>query len=291
MDVMQPQERGTLARDLEKTSPTGSFYRVNSFLPDEQALVTIQPDSTVADAIRLMQENEFSQLPVVEGHQVLGVFSYRSFSARMLEIKQPVGMPIGDLPVDEFIENLEFVHISDDPASAFDLLDRDDAVLVGQPGRLQGILTAIDVLRRLYSIASPFVLLAEIELTLRSLIAICVDQDELEECVRNSLEGYYQGDQMPLELQEMTFNDYVQIVGDGRNWSRFERVFGPGEWKRKATRTKLTEVRDVRNDAFHFKRDLTNEDLKTLVTHRDWLFRTARRVEARRKVGENDGKH
>ena len=136
MDVMEQQYVSVLASDAGLASLTDSFYRVNHFLPDDQVLVTIQPDTTVADAIRLMQEHRFSQLPVVEGNQVLGVFSYRSFSVRILEIGQPAGMSIGDLPIDEFIEDLRFVHINDDPASAYDLLDRDDAVLVGQPERL-----------------------------------------------------------------------------------------------------------------------------------------------------------
>ncbi|MBL7202061.1 MAG: hypothetical protein ISS56_18125, partial [Anaerolineae bacterium] len=207
------------------------------------------------------------------------------------EIEQPARMTIGDLPVDEFIEELRFVHINEDPASAYDLLDHDDAVLVGEPERLQGILTAMDVLRRLYNLASPFVLLAEIELTLRNLIGVCVDQGGLAECVKTSLANKYQDDQMPSKLQEMTFDDYVQVVGDGRNWPRFEEVFGSGDWKRKRTRTKLEEVRDVRNDAFHFKRALTKQDLDVLLAHRDWLFMTARKMEARREGGGNDGRH
>lgn len=290
MDVLEQQYASVLVADAGPPPLTDSFYRVNSFLPDEQVLVTVRPDTTVADAIRLMREHGFSQLPVVEGNQVLGVFSYRSFSIRVLEMRHTAGMLIGDLPIDEFIEDLRFVHINEDPASAFNLLDYDDAVLVGEPGRLQGILTAMDILRRLYNLTSPFVLLAEIEVTLRNLIGICVDQDGLEECVKNSLANQYQEGQIPADIQEMTFNDYVQVLGDGRNWPKFEEVFGKGDWKRKRTRAKLEEIRDVRNDAFHFKRALTKRDLDILLAHRDWLFMVARKVEARREVGENDGK-
>ena len=58
---------------------------------------------------------------------------------------------------------------------------------------------------------------------------------------------------------------------------------------RKRTRTKLEEIRDLRNDVFHFKRELMGDDLDILTAHRDWLFRRARIVEARRKVGIYDG--
>lgn len=284
MDVIEKYPVSVLISDAGLSSPTDSFYRINHFLPDEQVLVTVQPDTSVGDAIKLMQKEGFSQIPVVEGDQVLGVFSYRSFAVRVFEIGQIKGMSIEDLTVDEFIEELRFVHINEDPASVYDLLDRDDAVLVGEPERLQGILTAMDVLKRLYDLANPFVLLAEIELALRSLIEISMDQDDLAVCVKNSLAAQYKAEQMPSSLQEMTFNDYIQIVGDGRNWTRFfEGIFGKGEWKRKRTRTKLEQVRDLRNDIFHFKRVLTKQDLDILLTHRDWLFMIARKVEAKRE--------
>jgi len=31
-------------------------------------------------------------------------------------------------------------------------------------------------------------------------------------------------------------------------------------------------IRDIRNDAFHFKREITMVDHQTLVAHRDWLL-------------------
>lgn len=282
MDVIEQYPVGFPIADAGLSSLTDSFYRINHFLPDEQALVTVRPDTSVGDAIKLMQKKGFSQIPIVEGNQVLGVFSYRSFAVRLIGIGQITGISIEDLTVDEFIEELGFVHIDEDPASAYDLLDRDDAVLVGEPGRLQGILTAMDVLKRLYDLASPFVLLAEIELALRNLIEISVDQDGLTTCITNSLTQQYSKDKMPSSLQEMTFNDYIQIMGDGRNWIKFEDVFGKGDWKRKLTRTKLEEVRELRNDVFHFKRELTKPDLDMLLSHRNWLLMIARKVEAKR---------
>jgi len=286
------------ARQLSIISPTTEtespslldlFHRVNSLLPEDQVSVVVRPGTTVAEAIQLMRKNGFSQLPVVEGSEVLGVFSFRSFAVQMLEMGEMKGVPLENLTVDEFIEELRFVHIYDDPRSIFDSLNRDDAVLVGEPNRLQGIATAMDALHYLYKVASPFVMLAEVELSLRRLIGICVDEDELRTCVKNSLAQQYEDDEMPSRLEEMTFNDYVQIVGDGRNWPRFEEVFGEGDWQRKRTRTKLEEIRDLRNDVFHFKRELMGDDLDILTAHRDWLFRRARIIEARRKVGIYDG--
>ena len=46
--------------------------------------------------------------------------------------------------------------------------------LVGEPNRLQGIVTAMDILRYMYGVASPFVLIAEVELALRALMQLAV---------------------------------------------------------------------------------------------------------------------
>lgn len=292
--LMVPAQQLSIISSAAETEPPSLldlFHRVNSLLPEDQVLVAVRPGTTVAEAIQLMRKHGFSQLPVIEGSEVLGVFSFRSFAVQMLEMGEMKGVPLENLTVDEFIEELRFVHIHDDPRSIFDSLNRDDAVLVGEPNRLQGIATAMDVLHYLYRVASPFVMLMEIELSLRRLIGICVDDDELRTCIKNGLEQQYKGkeDEMPSRLEEMNFNHYVQIVGDGRNWPRFEEVFGEGDWQRKRTRTKLKKIGDLRNDVFHFKRELTEKDLGILTTHRDWLFRRARIVEARRKVGIYDG--
>ena len=70
---------------------------------------------------------------------------------------------------------------------------------------------------------------------------------------------------MPTELHAMTFNDYIQIVGDGRRWEHFEPFFGGN---RVRTRAKLEQLRDIRNVIFHFRREITVEE------HLNWSSET-----------------
>ena len=107
----------------------------------------------------------------------------------------------------------------------FDFIDQYDAVVVGEPNRLQGIVTAMDILRYLYAVASPFVLLAEIELALRALMQLAVDPETLAACAKECIKDRPQ-DQVPTRLEDMTFNDYVQIIGDGRAWDHFQTFMG-----------------------------------------------------------------
>lgn len=279
------------SQDLSDT-PTGSqveaeslaelFHLIRGLIPEDQELVDVPPETRVSEAIGLMQRHNYSQLPVLAGRAVLGVFSFRSLTTKLLEMGR-ISEHFGDLPVDEFMEQFKFAQLSDNWESIIVHLDEDDGVLVGHRDKLEGILTPMDVLSYLRDIANPFVLLAEIELSLRRIVGTCVSEDELRTCAEQCLSGKYPLDEMPTELSDMTFNDYVQIIGDGRNWPHFEVAFGAGEWQRKITAKRLKEVRDLRNDVFHFKRRLLKEDIEALTERREWLQMKTRAFEAKRQ--------
>jgi len=275
---------GPTAEMSDAISLTKAFHRLGQILPDEQKLEVIPPETLVKDALNLMAEHGFSQLPVgVQGH-IVGLFSYRSFSRKVVELGQELikqkQLP-GDLEVEECLEKPVFAHIGTEFSSLFDAMDTEDVILIGQPERLQGILTAIDILRYLYGVASPFVLIAETELGLRGLILRSVDKSELRACCDQSLK-YYAEDKRPYRLEDMTFSDYVTIVGDGRNWPHFKPVF---RGDRVRTRAKLEEVGRLRNDVFHFRREITTEEYERLTDLRDWMLRKAIAVESSEKGG------
>ena len=255
------------------------FHRLNRVIPENQVITKVAPTTTVSEALCAMKKAGYSQIPVVVGDSVLGVFSYRSVALGLLNLGRPK-RGICELPVEEFIEKAHFARITDDFATTFDRIDHDGAVLVGEQDRLQGIATAMDVLRYLYGIASPFVMLAEIEMALRALISTAVDGELLAECAKTTLKDKYAAGTIPTQLSQMEFNDYIQIVGHGDSWKHFEPVFGG---MRETARAKLEEIRDLRNDVFHFKRQLTSEDLETLSQDRDWVLMKARKADARIK--------
>jgi CBS domain-containing protein len=226
-----------------------------------------------------MRRTGFSQLPVVEGDTVLGIFSYRSLAEGAVRLGKS-RIELGELFVEDFVERVHFARVTDEFQSIFDSLDRDNVVLVGEPDRLQGIVTAVDLLRYLYGVASPFVLVAEIELALRALITLAVKGGLLETCAKVSLSTKYGEDKVPSTTSDMEFNDYIQLVGHGDNWKHFAPVFGG---MRETVRSKLDDVRTLRNDIFHFRRELTWDDHERLTQHRDWVLLKARKADARAK--------
>ena len=284
----------------DKTAETDAqvvtFHQVRSLIPDSQELWTIGPSTRVVDALKMMQKHHYSQLPVVVGKAVLGIFSYRSFSEKALTRQKAIkGEWLGDQPVEDFLEEYEFVHGSQDWNRIVDYLNRDDAFFVGHPNGLDGLVTTMDVLDYFRDIASPFIILAEIELSLRRVIQISVTEANWRTALESSLTTAYEGKVVPMDLGDMTFDNYVQIISNNGNWKFFETFFDSGDVSRKQTARKLQQLRDWRNIVFHFKRRLEPWELDTLGEHRAWLQRRMRAYEAhldtllRRKVSPQQG--
>jgi len=239
----------------------------------------VRPSTTAAEAIRQMQQHGFSQLPVVAGNEVLGIFSYKSFATGTLKLSNQPGR-LDELPVDEFLEPAVFARVTDDLGAVFSQLDTRDSVLIGEPSRLQGIATPMDVLTYLYRIASPFVYLQETERALRALIHLALTTEQFQECVRVGLGHNYRDReaQLPTAPEELSFGEYALVMCSRDSWSSFERVLGS---TRQRVLARLKPINELRNDVLHFRRELTGEDYQTLVAFRDWLLMKMRVLDAR----------
>jgi CBS domain-containing protein len=254
------------------------FHLVKQVIPEEQELVTFDAEQTARESLALMLEMNLSQVPVVEGSEVLGVFSYRSFIVAVMKLPSNE-RDILSLPIEEFMEELRFAQISDELTALIDEFDVKDAVLVGVQDKLQGIVTTVDALRYFYQVASPYVILREIELSIRELIRISVDKDQMIHAIGKSLGAHYkkQDREIPDDLEQLTFNDYVMLLRFQGTWNLFQPAFGGTS---NTTYTRIKELPRLRNDVFHFKRELTAEEYDQLRDCRDWLLRRIRKIEA-----------
>lgn len=185
------------------------------------------------------------------------------------------------------MERWRYVAEDDNWESVLSLLDSYDGVLIGSRRDVQGIVTTMDLASFLRQVARPFVLLAEIELTLRRIIDSCIPQDKFSQCVSDSLTSIYGERTLPKAVAQMTFNDYVQLIGNGRNWPYFEAFFGMGDGTRKRTRNTLSKVGELRNVVFHFKQSLEDDDMRILENKRNWLKDKAHRFEGEQRRVES----
>ena len=107
-----------------------NFQRINKIIPEDQNPLTVGPHTEVLAALKLMRKNNFSQLPVVLKDQVIGVFSYRSFSQNLAKfINTPI--KIETLKVDDFLEVPEYKSVQDEFKDVIDVLNNKDVVLIG----------------------------------------------------------------------------------------------------------------------------------------------------------------
>lgn len=257
------------------------FHMVNRLLPEGQVVASVPPEMPARDALALMEKHGYSQVPVKQGDTVLGLFTYRAFALEVAKISDPK-LDAASLTVEEFLHDQPvYARLSDEFRSLIDELDSKDCVVVSSREDLVAILTPMDVLRYLYTVANAFVLLEEIELALRTLIRAAIDEGEtFRECVAVALADKYKNASLPGTLEEMTFADYVALVRDGRNWGRFEAAFGG---TRERVRGRLEPVGALRNDVFHFRRELSIEDHGQLTNCRDWLLLRVRNTEAKER--------
>lgn len=117
-------------------SITELFHRLNSVLPDDQKVLTVPGEVLAVTALELLRQNRYSQLPVVVGDEVIGIFSFRSFSKAVVELSSGKSKSKGfldDLTVEECLELAEFARVTDEFQRWFDALDEHNAVLVGEP--------------------------------------------------------------------------------------------------------------------------------------------------------------
>lgn len=258
---------------------TESFHYVGSLLPDDQEVLTVKPQQTAGEALRVMSENHFSQLPIVARGRVLGVFSYRSFAEGVQRLGSDPKVNVLDLEVMELKERIPFAMPTDAVDSLLETLSEFDMVLIGSSDVLVGLATPMDVVTYLYGIANHFVVLQEIELALRLVIHECLaDRSEREAIFRRALR-HYPATRFPIEVEELTFTDYYSVISRAETWPRFAPLLGNN---RSLATSKLRPLPDLRNDIFHFRRQISVEDHQTLSRTRMWLEDRLTMAELRR---------
>lgn len=107
-----------------------------------ESVVSVEPDDSVNEALELMDEQGYSQLPVISQGAVEGLISTSS-------IRQQEGSNLGKLPVNEVMnESTTTVEPGETLADIESSLDHNDAVLVKDEGDVVGIITEADIARK-----------------------------------------------------------------------------------------------------------------------------------------------
>ncbi len=227
----------------------------------------IAEDGMAADALRLMMEHDYSQLPVLntEG-AVMGVITGDSI-ARALNL---LGLRAAELRVSNATLPARCFELDSEIEEQMATLRDTFAVpVVDDEGRPVGIVTNCDTTAYFHGRAEAMMDVEDVE-------------NSLKDCIRADI-APNSGDLTDAEItvqltprspektfDRLSFNDYVSMFMHSSRWSRIAPVV---DLRESACRKMLEEVRDIRNDLFHFRSDISAERRYALKYCRNWLDR------------------
>ena len=247
----------------EQIDPT---VRIGAIEAANRKPTTVDLNSPLSVATTLMQTNDFSQLPVMQGErEVKGIITWKSIGTKLslgheCELVRDCMNPIAP---EVQIEAPLFSAIGDISQHGYILVRGHDRVITG-------ILTSSDLSDQFVQLAGPFVSLGEIEGYLRSLVDRKFTIDEMREALGHS------GGEPPVSgPEDLTLGGYCQLLGREDLWQRLNLNLDRKEFLKV-----LHWIREKRNDVMHFDPEgLEPEDTRKLE-NLAMFFRNLRRIKA-----------
>lgn len=198
---------------------------------------SVTPQSSFDEAVTKMLLNDYSQLAVLNGRDLRGAVTWRSIAqARHLDPDAPLSRAITPTePVSYATELLDVLPL---------LFQRDFVFVRGPQNKIDGIVTAADVVNSYGDIATPFMLVGEIDVLLRQAIADAIPfEDAIKMCDPNKTDKIRGFD-------DLSMGDYKRILESRDNWLRLDWPMDRGVFI-----GRLEEIRNYRNDIMHFSPD------------------------------------
>ncbi len=244
----------------------GPTVRIGAIEAANRKPTTVNLNSPLSVATTLMQTNDFSQLPVMQGErEVKGIITWKSIGTKLslgheCELVRDCMNPMAP---EVQIEAPLFSAIGDISQHGYILVRGQDRVITG-------ILTSSDLSDQFVQLAGPFLSLGEIEGYLRSLVDRKFTIDELREAL-----GHSDGEPSISGPEDLTLGGYCQLLGREDLWQRLNPNLDRKEFLKE-----LHWVREKRNDVMHFDPEgLEPEDTRKLE-NLAMFFRNLRRMRA-----------
>ncbi|MEX0939560.1 MAG: CBS domain-containing protein [Pirellulales bacterium] len=233
----------------EPTNPQETF-RIGRLESANRKPVAIEPDRELCEAVTLMLTHDFSQLPVMTTERsVKGVISWKTIGSR-LALKQACAH------VRDCIEQPRIVQVEDSLFSVISDIAEHDYVLVQAPDRtICGIVTATDFSEQFRKLGEPFLLIGEIENSIRKLIHGKFTAAQLAD-----VKDPDDNDRKVAAVSDLTFGEYVRLLENEKRWKKIGLALDRVEFVKR-----LEQIREIRNDIMHFEPEgISDEDMKIL---------------------------
>ena len=215
--------------------------------------IYVDRNSSLVHAITLMQQYDYSQLPVVSSGErnLCGHISWKTIGLALWHGKK------GDNVSDFMSPDITTIPLTTTLLDAVQIIASKEFVIVlNQDKSFSGIITAADIAAEFFSVtqAEAFLLLEQIELQVRVIIgnAGLLVQDLQAECKEDN--------RTIKNVDDLTFGEYCRITGNPKYWEKLNIKNDRAEFV-----SLLEEVRLIRNKVMHFERDsIGEEEMHTL---------------------------
>lgn len=256
-DVWIDEEISLEHKPIAQTEmPVDPIRRINTLDSANTIPVYVNNDDPLLAATTLMQCNDYSQLPVVNGNprNLMGFISWETIQrARINGVNS-------DLVKDYVDSNVAKLSNDTPLIQAIEIVKKHDfAVVLAKDKSLYGIVTVSDVTTQFISETEPFVLLSELESHLRNLLRDKILVEDLKKLCNNAVGEI-------TSIDEMSFGDYIAVFGNEKQWKKIKIAAD-----RKTFISTLEEIRKIRNEVMHFRpegiKNAKKEALRQFVSY------------------------
>lgn len=227
--------------------------RLGTLDPANRKPLSINRDAKVREAVTLMVQHDYSQLPIMQNSRdVDGLISWKSIGeASKVHNKECTF-------VRECMDSDVEILKHDTPLwKAIRTIAEKDVVLVKNSAKeIIGLVTTYDIAVEYHSLAEPFLLLGEIENNLRQLIG----RAKYPLSVLGAAKDPKDTERKIAGVSDLTFGEYIELLQQPANWQSIGYNLS-----RKTFIAEMIEVRKIRNEVMHFHPDpLTKVELDYL---------------------------
>lgn len=244
------------------------LFPLKTLLDGRDALVTIRGDVPVRQALAIMIERDFSQLPVVDasGH-LTGIITEAALLRKYYHLDGY--NTFLDLSVDHFRMRAATMSPDDDVFEALDRLKATEAIIVIEDRVPCGIITDYDTTLFFRNISEGLVLVQDIEVTLRQHIeAVYPDASVLNAALIQAVGASRDDPTQPKkEFEQFSFGNTIYFIIHDNVWPRFEAAFGPKDLFFKL----MDAAREIRNQLAHFRGTIDRVQFDLLLNALQWL--------------------
>jgi predicted transcriptional regulator len=267
----------------------GMPYAVEYLLEKQRNVVVVHKADQITDALDLMIEHAYSQIPVVDEHErLLGMVTYES----IMRAIRSFNTKIDKLFVRDAIIGAPSHYREDNLFDLLDELKETNAVVIIEPGGVVvGIVTSYDSSEFMRSRTEDLMHIEDIEFTIKELIKKAhtneqgePDSDKLQAAIarRHEPRNEQATARKIKTFEDLTLVDYINLLLAKETWAFFAPIL---EIQKESLYELLEKVRQTRNDLAHFRGEISPRSRDELKYCANWLRSKYRDYEKEQVAG------